>query len=125
MAKHDVKQLVFSSSCTVYGSADEVPISEGTPLKAVSPYGRTKLFQEEMFRWGLGRSLFWDRLGGLKLLLFVFSPAAAGLNRLSNKASQSVYDHIDQTTRPYPFTPYSPTRPTTRPNPPPDLTLHP
>jgi hypothetical protein len=48
------RQLVFSSSCTVYGTSDEVPIREGTRLAAVSPYGRTKLFQEEMFRWGGG-----------------------------------------------------------------------
>lgn len=43
---------MFSSSCTVYGSPapEDVPISEGAPLKAQSPYGRSKLFQEEMFR---------------------------------------------------------------------------
>lgn len=38
-------QMVFSSSCTVYGAPDKVPITEDTPLKAISPYGRTKLFQ--------------------------------------------------------------------------------
>nr|BAF46277.1 UDP-glucose 4-epimerase like protein [Chlamydomonas reinhardtii] len=42
--------MVFSSSCTVYGMPDEVPITESAPLKAISPYGRTKLFQEDMFR---------------------------------------------------------------------------
>ncbi|KAJ9514039.1 hypothetical protein QJQ45_021132 [Haematococcus lacustris] len=43
-------QMVFSSSCTVYGMPDKVPITEDTKLNAISPYGRTKLFQEEMFR---------------------------------------------------------------------------
>lgn len=43
-------QIVFSSSCTVYGVPEKVPITEDTTLKAVSPYGRTKLFQEDMFR---------------------------------------------------------------------------
>lgn len=38
-------QMVFSSSCTVYGMPDVVPITEEAPLKAISPYGRTKLFQ--------------------------------------------------------------------------------
>ncbi len=37
--------MVFSSSCTVYGMPDVVPITEEAPLKAISPYGRTKLFQ--------------------------------------------------------------------------------
>lgn len=38
-------QMVFSSSCTVYGLPEKVPITEDTPLAAISPYGRTKLFQ--------------------------------------------------------------------------------
>jgi UDP-glucose 4-epimerase len=42
--------MVFSSSCTVYGIPEKTPITEDTPLKAISPYGRTKLFQEDMFR---------------------------------------------------------------------------
>jgi UDP-glucose 4-epimerase len=41
---------VFSSSCTVYGTPDRMPIDEDAPLQALSPYGRTKLFQEHMFR---------------------------------------------------------------------------
>jgi UDP-glucose 4-epimerase len=46
-----VLQLVFSSSCTVYGIPKSSPITEDTPLgAAINPYGRTKLFQEEMFR---------------------------------------------------------------------------
>jgi hypothetical protein len=49
-----VLQLVFSSSCTVYGIPKSSPITEDTPLgAALNPYGRTKLFQEEMFRWGM------------------------------------------------------------------------
>jgi UDP-glucose 4-epimerase len=51
MDAHDVRNLVFSSSCTVYGDPDEVPIAESTPLQeAASPYGRTKLFIEDMLR---------------------------------------------------------------------------
>ena len=51
MRKHEVFTLVFSSSCTVYGLPDETPITEAAPLAAISPYGRTKLFQEDMFRY--------------------------------------------------------------------------
>lgn len=48
MARHDVKQLVFSSSATVYGDPDTLPIREDAPLRATNPYGRTKLMIEEI-----------------------------------------------------------------------------
>ncbi len=44
------RKLVFSSSCTVYGEPETVPITEGSPLQAVNPYGRTKLTSEEIMR---------------------------------------------------------------------------
>ncbi|MDP4086639.1 MAG: UDP-glucose 4-epimerase GalE [Bacillota bacterium] len=50
MAKHNVKKLVFSSSATVYGNPDRVPIDESFPLSATNPYGRTKLMIEEILR---------------------------------------------------------------------------
>lgn len=48
MKKYDVNRLVFSSSATVYGMPERVPISEDFPLKALNPYGRTKLMIEEI-----------------------------------------------------------------------------
>lgn len=50
MKRHGVQDLVFSSSCTVYGAPECVPISEEAPLRPASPYGRTKLFIEEILR---------------------------------------------------------------------------
>ncbi|WP_066387889.1 UDP-glucose 4-epimerase GalE [Neobacillus mesonae] len=50
MKKHNVKNLVFSSSATVYGMPERVPISEDFPLSATNPYGRTKLMIEEILR---------------------------------------------------------------------------
>lgn len=50
MQKYGVMKLVFSSSATVYGAPKKVPITEDLPLKASSPYGRTKLIIEEMLR---------------------------------------------------------------------------
>jgi len=50
MEKHGVKDLVFSSSATVYGDPVRVPITEDLPLKATNPYGRTKLMIEEILR---------------------------------------------------------------------------
>ena len=48
LAEYDCKQLVFSSSATVYGDAKEMPIIEESPLGATNPYGRTKLFIESI-----------------------------------------------------------------------------
>ncbi len=50
MAKHQVKKLVFSSSATVYGMPETVPIREDFPLSCTNPYGRTKLMIEEILR---------------------------------------------------------------------------
>jgi len=50
MAAAGVKNLVFSSSATVYGDPATVPIREGFPLSATNPYGRSKLFIEEILR---------------------------------------------------------------------------
>jgi UDP-glucose 4-epimerase len=43
-----VKDIVFSSSCTVYGDPHKVPVLEDFPLSATNPYGRTKLIIEDM-----------------------------------------------------------------------------
>jgi UDP-glucose 4-epimerase len=48
MARHGVKTIVFSSSCTVYGDPASVPIREDFPVSAVNPYGMTKLTIERM-----------------------------------------------------------------------------
>lgn len=48
--KHDVRRLVFSSSATVYGDPESLPIDESAALTATNPYGRTKLFIEEILR---------------------------------------------------------------------------
>ena len=50
MTEFDVKKIVFSSSATVYGVAKEMPLREGMPIGAINPYGRTKLFIEEILR---------------------------------------------------------------------------
>jgi UDP-glucose 4-epimerase len=50
MDEHDCRRLVFSSSATVYGDPARVPITEDFPLSATNPYGRTKLFIEEILR---------------------------------------------------------------------------
>jgi UDP-glucose 4-epimerase len=51
LQKKDAANFIFSSSCTVYGQAEKMPISEDTPVQpAMSPYGNTKQIGEEIIR---------------------------------------------------------------------------
>jgi UDP-glucose 4-epimerase len=50
MANHGVKNIVFSSSATVYGEPETVPITEDFPISAQNPYGQTKLFCEYILK---------------------------------------------------------------------------
>ena len=50
MRKAGCKRLVFSSSATVYGNPEQVPITENMPLSATNPYGQSKLMIEEILR---------------------------------------------------------------------------
>lgn len=72
MNRYLVRRLVFSSSCTVYGEPDQVPITEEAPLRVQNPYGRTKLMIEDMLR-DLATS---DRSWRVSLLRY-FNPVGA------------------------------------------------
>ncbi|MDR1223129.1 MAG: UDP-glucose 4-epimerase GalE [Tannerella sp.] len=51
MPPYNIRGLVFSSSCTVYGQPDILPVTEDAPIKpALSPYGNTKQISEEIIR---------------------------------------------------------------------------
>ncbi|MGN0617808.1 MAG: UDP-glucose 4-epimerase GalE [Ruminiclostridium sp.] len=50
MKKYGCKKLIFSSSATVYGIPETVPVDETFPLSAINPYGNTKLIIEDMCR---------------------------------------------------------------------------
>lgn len=51
MNKNTISNIVFSSSCTVYGQPDELPVTENSPIKqADSPYGNTKQISEDIIR---------------------------------------------------------------------------
>jgi UDP-glucose 4-epimerase len=72
MQKAGVKNIVFSSSATVYGLTDKMPISEDTPLGATNPYGRTKLMIEQI----LGDLYNSDKSWNIILLRY-FNPIGA------------------------------------------------
>jgi UDP-glucose 4-epimerase len=51
MKKHSIKYFVFSSSCTVYGQPNTLPVTETSPIKkATSPYGNTKQIAEDIIQ---------------------------------------------------------------------------
>ena len=72
MAQHNVKTLVFSSSATVYGDPERVPITEDARLAASNPYGRCKHMVEEILR-----DLFHSDSSWRIALLRYFNPAGA------------------------------------------------
>ena len=72
MAAHDCFNLVFSSSATVYGDPTSVPITEDFPLSATNPYGKTKLFIEEILRDLCASDSRWTAI-----LLRYFNPIGA------------------------------------------------
>lgn len=51
MAEHGVRDIVFSSTCSVYGQPDSVPVTEGESKKPESPYGASKLMAEQVLHW--------------------------------------------------------------------------
>ena len=74
MTEFNVKKIVFSSSATVYGVAKEMPLKEGMPIGAINPYGRTKLFIEEILRdlyvsdkeWSIALLRYFNPIGAHK-----------------------------------------------------------
>lgn len=50
MARHGCFNMMFSSSATVYGLVERLPLTEDAPLGATNPYGRTKLYIEQILR---------------------------------------------------------------------------
>jgi UDP-glucose 4-epimerase len=72
MREHNVKKIVFSSSATVYGDPHRVPITEDFPLSATNPYGRSKLFIEEILKDLHVSDNAWD-----VILLRYFNPVGA------------------------------------------------
>ncbi|HXC60595.1 MAG TPA: UDP-glucose 4-epimerase GalE [Steroidobacteraceae bacterium] len=58
-----VKDIIFSSSCSVYGNPDRLPIDETHPTHPLSPYGQSKLDGENALRWyGLAYQMRWMAL---------------------------------------------------------------
>lgn len=69
MVETDVKRIIFSSTCAVYGEPAKVPIDESTPRQPVNPYGVSKLFFEQALE-------SYDRAYGLRFASLRYFNAA-------------------------------------------------
>lgn len=97
MPKHGVEGIVFSSSCTVYGQPDELPVTEQAPIKkAESPYGNTKQINEEIIRDTVSSGAPINAI-----LLRYFNPIGAHsttlLGELPNGVPQNLIPFLTQT----------------------------
>ena len=72
MQRNGVKDIVFSSSATVYGMTGKMPLCEDDPLGAINPYGRTKLMIEDILRDVYASDNSWNII-----LLRYFNPVGA------------------------------------------------
>ncbi|MGO3713219.1 UDP-glucose 4-epimerase GalE [Alcaligenes aquatilis] len=89
MQQAGVRSLVFSSSATVYGDPQQLPIPEDHPLSATNPYGHTKLVLEEIMG-NVYRSEPGWRIG----LLRYFNPVGAHPSGLIGEAPQGVPNNL-------------------------------
>lgn len=89
MGKHDVRTMVFSSSATVYGDPQAVPIKEDFPLSPANPYGRSKLMIEEILQ-----DLHHSEAGWSIALLRYFNPVGAHSSGLIGEDPNGVPNNL-------------------------------
>ncbi len=97
MPKHEVKGIIFSSSCTVYGQPDKLPVTEEAPIKkAESPYGNTKQINEEIIHDTIASGVPVQAI-----LLRYFNPIGAHptalIGELPNGVPQNLIPYLTQT----------------------------
>lgn len=89
MQKHSVTNLIFSSSCTVYGQEEKMPITEKSPIQQpISPYGNTKKIGEEIIQDTAKSSDL------QAILLRYFNPIGAHPSALIGELSQGIPQNL-------------------------------
>lgn len=89
MKEHGVKRIIFSSSATVYGTQEKMPLTEDMPTGVTSPYGRTKLVIEEMLR-----DLYVSDPDWSILLLRYFNPIGAHVSGLIGENPNGIPNNL-------------------------------
>ncbi|MDR1258690.1 MAG: UDP-glucose 4-epimerase GalE [Tannerellaceae bacterium] len=97
MPEYKADGIVFSSSCTVYGQPDVLPVTEDAPVKpALSPYGNTKQIDEEILRDAIHAGLPFK-----SIILRYFNPIgahpSAEIGELPNGVPQNLVPFVTQT----------------------------
>jgi UDP-glucose 4-epimerase len=103
MKEFGIKKMVFSSSATVYGTAETVPLKEDTPLGATNPYGWSKLMLEQIFRdlyvsddeWSITLLRYFNPVGAHKSGLIGENPSGIP-NNLTPYITQVAVGKLDK-----------------------------
>lgn len=89
MERYEIDHFIFSSSCTVYGQSDEMPIKESTPLKKPeSPYGNTKKMGEDII------SDFIEATGKNAVILRYFNPIGAHISGIIGEFPNGIPNNL-------------------------------
>jgi UDP-glucose 4-epimerase len=89
LSERGIKKFVFSSSATVYGEPEMLPLLESARLQATNPYGRTKLFVEEILRDVHAADNEWNTL-----ILRYFNPIGAHSSGLIGEDPQGIPNNL-------------------------------
>jgi len=89
MQTNGIKTLVFSSSATVYGDPEKLPLSEDHPLRTTNPYGQTKLVIEEILR-----DLYKSDPSWQIMILRYFNPVGAHESGLIGEDPQGIPNNL-------------------------------
>ena len=89
MKTNSIKSLVFSSSATVYGDPDYLPLDESHPLRTTNPYGQTKLVIEEILR-----DLYISDPSYKTIILRYFNPVGAHKSGLIGEDPQDIPNNL-------------------------------
>ena len=90
MEANNCRKIVFSSSATIYGKSSNIPLDENTPVKAVNPYGNTKVVIERLLNDLFNASKRLWRIANLRY----FNPIGAHSSGLIGEAPLGVPDNI-------------------------------
>src|ERR1700736_526891 len=74
MLAQNIKTLIFSSTCAIFGPPDRLPIDETLPMRPINPYGESKLMFERVLRW-------YNEIHGLKFVALRYFNAAGASAR--------------------------------------------
>lgn len=89
MKEYNVKKFIFSSSATVYGTCQEMPLKESTSLGATNPYGMTKLFIEQILKDLYASDNTWDIA-----ILRYFNPVGAHKSGLIGEKPNGIPNNL-------------------------------